>query len=185
MATQTFLIFTPIWGTWSNLTNIFQMGGNHQPEKNWARINPRDPGSPNVRGLGCTITEKQWDFSFHETILTGSHWIPREGFQGWCFETCHFFVGCFWVWKIYMSLFDMLHMFFEMDWNNGTDWDAASNGLFTDGLKESSVFYLPNDIFFWRSKRLLKFFFRGHVFGVSPVQIFWLKVKKKLSDNLT
>ena len=25
-----FFIFTPIWGRWSNLTNIFQMGWNHQ-----------------------------------------------------------------------------------------------------------------------------------------------------------
>ena len=28
---QIFFIFTPIWGRFSNLTNIFQMGWNHQP----------------------------------------------------------------------------------------------------------------------------------------------------------
>ena len=30
---QIFFIFTPILGKWSNLTNIFQMGWNHQLEK--------------------------------------------------------------------------------------------------------------------------------------------------------
>ena len=30
MATQIFLIFIPTWGKFSNLTNIFQMGWNHQ-----------------------------------------------------------------------------------------------------------------------------------------------------------
>ena len=30
---QTFYIFTPIWGKFSNLTDIFQMGWNHQPDK--------------------------------------------------------------------------------------------------------------------------------------------------------
>ena len=29
---QLFFIFTPIWGRWSILTNIFQMGWNHQLE---------------------------------------------------------------------------------------------------------------------------------------------------------
>ena len=32
VATQIFFIFTLILGEWSNLTNIFKMGWNHQPD---------------------------------------------------------------------------------------------------------------------------------------------------------
>ena len=38
---QIFVIFTPYLGKWSNLTNIFEMGWNHQPDKNAGEENPK------------------------------------------------------------------------------------------------------------------------------------------------
>ena len=45
---QRFFIFTPSWGTWSSLTNIFQMGWNHQLVMVW------DHG-PNLGGVPLTL----------------------------------------------------------------------------------------------------------------------------------
>ena len=52
---QIFFYFHPYLGKWSNLTNIFQMGWNHQPENEWSLLS-----TERRKDLGNLISKTCW-----------------------------------------------------------------------------------------------------------------------------
>ena len=86
---QIFVIFIPTWGKIPILTNIFQMGWNHQLVNPWDNFPPvdlffsssletlRDPIRSPCQWLGCRFS--LWNaYKFHATIVSFGEWIFHE-----------------------------------------------------------------------------------------------------------
>ena len=105
---QIFFIFTPTWGRFPILTNIFQMGWNHQPVNHQLRI-PENNGYPLLQPPNCMAPRFAPKQQFHVGSFLGLFFGGRLGREGFFFFRrmwkCHVFLGGGFKYFLFSSLF--------------------------------------------------------------------------------